>query len=137
MKFENKKLQIIRDLVQEGYEQKQTVFNEGPEPLTTEQKRMFVEACKTFSHMGESIYGSGKLKEIVERISSIVETASQLVTEEGEMVDSISATRQMKGTKEALKEFQKSANEVMIHERRMSAAFEDIAQGIQKYFDVG
>jgi len=39
--------------------------------------------------------------------------------------------------KGALKEFQKSANEVMIHERRMESAFEDIAEGIQKYFEVG
>jgi hypothetical protein len=137
MKFEAKNLNAIRDLLYEQNIKKETVFGDEPTPLTTEEKRQFVEACKTFSHMGESVYGSGKLTEIVERISSIVETASQLVTEEGEMVDSISANRQMKGTKEALKEFQKSANEVMIHERRMAAAFEDIAQGIQKYFDVG
>jgi hypothetical protein len=25
----------------------------------------------------------------------------------------------------------------MIHERRMEAAFEDIAEGIQKYFNIG
>ena len=136
MKFETKKMQIIRDLVNEDVS-KQTVFSEGPAPLTSEQKHMFIEACKTFSQMGENVYSSGKLKEIVERITSIVEIASQLVTEEGEMVDSISANRQLKGTKVALKDFQKSANEVMIHERRMEAAFEDIAQGIQKYFDVG
>ena len=137
MKFEAKNLNAIRDLLYEQNIKKETVFGDEPTPLTTEQKRQFVEACKTFSHMGESVYGSGKLTEIVERISSIVETASQLVTEEGEMVDSISANRQLKGTKVALKDFQKSANEVMIHERRMEAAFEDIAEGIQKYFDVG
>tara|TARA_R110000803_G_C11704059_1_gene285933 strand:- start:61 stop:474 length:414 start_codon:yes stop_codon:yes gene_type:complete len=137
MKFEAKNLNAIRDLLYEQNIKKETVFGDEPTPLTTEQKKQFVEACKTFSHMGESVYGSGKLTEIVERISSIVETASQLVTEEGDMVDSISANRQMKGTKEALKEFQKSANEVMIHERRMAEAFEDIAHGIQKYFDVG
>jgi hypothetical protein len=136
MKFENKRLKIIRDLVNEDAS-KQTVFSEGPAPLTTEQKRQFVEACKTFSHMGESVYGSGKLKEIVERITSIVEIGSQLVTEKEDIVDSVSASRHMKGMGVALKEFQKSANEVMIHERRMEAAFEDIAEGIQKYFDVG
>ena len=38
---------------------------------------------------------------------------------------------------EALKQFQKSANEVMIHERRMEAAFEDIAHGVGRYFEVG
>jgi len=136
MKFENRNLKALRDLLSEDAT-KQTVFSEGPTPLTTEQKRQFAEAVKTFSQMGESVYSTGKLKEIVERISNIVETATQLVTEKEDMVDSVSASRQMKHVGSALKEFQKSANEVMIHERRMEAAFEDIAEGIQKYFSVG
>ncbi len=136
MKFENRNLKALRDLLSEDAT-KQTVFSEGPTPLTTEQKRQFAEAVKTFSQMGESVYSTGKLKEIVERISNIVETATQLVTEKEDMVDSVSASRQMKHVGAALKEFQKSANEVMIHERRMEAAFEDIAEGIQKYFSVG
>lgn len=125
-------LKRIQNLLKEQKE----VFVEAPAPLTSVQKREFVEACRTFTHMGESIYGNGKLKEIVEQITSIVETASQLVTEKEDLVDSVSASRHMKHVSGALKEFQKSANEVMIHERRLEAAFEDIAEGIQKYFDV-
>ena len=136
MKFKNKNLERIQDLLNENTP-KQTVFSEGPAPLTTEQKKQFAEAVKTFSQMGESVYSNGKLKEIVERISNIVETATQLVTEKEDLVDSVSASRQMKHVGAALKEFTKSANEVMIHERRMEAAFEDIAEGIQKYFNIG
>ena len=136
MKFENKNLTALRDLLNEDTS-KQTVFSEGPAPLTNEQKQQFAEAVKTFSQMGESVYSNGKLKEIVERISSIVETASQLVTEKEDLVDKVSAGRHMKEVSGALKAFQSSANEVMIQERRMEAAFEDIAQGIQKYFEVG
>tara|TARA_R110001592_G_scaffold98132_3_gene280513 strand:+ start:1506 stop:1937 length:432 start_codon:yes stop_codon:yes gene_type:complete len=136
MKFENKNLTALRDLLSEDAS-KQTVFSEGPAPLTNEQKQQFAEAVKTFSQMGESVYSNGKLKSIVERISSIVETATQLVTEKEDMIDSVSAGRHMKHVSGALKEFQKSANEVMIHERRMESAFEDIAEGIQKYFEVG
>ncbi len=136
MKFENKNLTALRDLLNEDAS-KQTVFSEGPAPLTNEQKQQFAEAVKTFSQMGESVYSNGKLKEIVERISSIVETASQLVTEKEDLVDKVSAGRHMKEVSGALKAFQSSANEVMIQERRMEAAFEDIAQGIQKYFEVG
>ncbi len=136
MKFENKNLNALQNLLNEDAS-KQTVFSEGPTPLTTDQKRQFSEAVKTFSLMGENVYSNGKLKEIVERISNIVETATQLVTEKEDMIDSISAGRQMKHVGASLKEFQKSANEVMIHERRMEAAFEDIAEGIQKYFNVG
>jgi len=132
-----KKLEALRNLLYEQDVKKETVFSEGPAPLSAEQKHAFHEAVKTFSQMGESVYSNGQLKEIVEKITSIVETASQLVTEKEEMVDSINASRQMKGMNDALKQFQKSANEVMIHERRMEAAFEDIAHGVGRYFEVG
>jgi hypothetical protein len=136
MKFENKNLTALRDLLSEDAS-KQTVFSEGPAPLTNEQKHQFAEAVKTFSQMGESVYSTGKLKEIVERISNIVGTATQLVTEKEDMIDKISSSRHMKQVEGALKAFTSSANEVMINERRMEAAFEDIAEGIQKYFEVG
>ena len=128
------KLRIIQDLLKE---EKKTVFSEEPTPLTTEEKMAFREALNKFSEMGESVYGNGKLKEIVENITKVVETANRLVTEESDdVVDSVSASRQFKNINGALNEFTKSANEVMIHERRMSAAFEDIAEGIQKYYEV-
>ena len=118
-------------------EAKKTVFSEQPEPLTTEEKLAFREALKTFSQMGESVYGTGKLQEVVDNLSKVVETANRLVTEESDdLVDGVSASRQFKNINGALNEFKKSANEIIIHERRMSAAFEDIAQGIQKYYDV-
>jgi hypothetical protein len=44
--------------------------------------------------------------------------------------------RRSKLIKASLKELQKSANEVMIHERRMEAACEDIREGLSKYYDV-
>tara|TARA_R110001592_G_scaffold308395_1_gene582445 strand:- start:503 stop:901 length:399 start_codon:yes stop_codon:yes gene_type:complete len=128
------KLQIIQDLLKE---EKQTVFSEQPNPLTTEEKMAFRQALNTFSQMGESVYSTGKLQTVVENISKVVETANRLVTEEGnDLVDSVSASRQFKGITAALNDFKKSANEVMLHERRMEAAFEDIATGIQKYYEV-
>ena len=128
------KLKIIRELLRE---EKQTVFSEQPTPLTTEEKMAFREALKTFSQMGESVYGTGKLQEVVENLTKVVETANRLVTEESDdIVDNVNSSRHFKVINEALKQFSKSANEVMIHERRLAAAFEDIAQGIQKYYEV-
>ena len=86
------KLQIIQDLLKE---EKQTVFSEQPNPLTTEEKMAFRQALNTFSQMGESVYSTGKLQTVVENISKVVETANRLVTEEGnDSVDSVSASRQ-------------------------------------------
>jgi ABC-type uncharacterized transport system ATPase subunit len=128
------KLQIIQELIRE---QKETVYSEPKAPLTTEEKLAFREALKTFSQMGESVYGTGKLQEVVENLTKVVETANRLVTEESDdLVDNVNSSRHFKVINEALKQFSKSANEVMIHERRLSAAFEDIAEGIKKYYEV-
>ena len=37
---------------------------------------------------------------------------------------------------EALKELKKSCNEIVIHERRASIAYEDIAEGLKKYYEI-
>jgi hypothetical protein len=61
-----------------------------------------------------------------------------MITEsDGDVVDKVSESRHLKYVESALSELQKSANEVMIQERRMSAAYEDIAEGLRKYYDVG
>jgi len=128
------KLKIIQDLLRE---EKTTVFSEQKAPLTMEDKLAFREALKTFSQMGESVYGTGKLQQVVENLTKVVETANRLVTEESDdLVDNVNSSRHFKVINEALKQFSKSANEVMIHERRLSAAFEDIAEGIKKYYEV-
>ena len=66
----------------------------------------------------------------------MVNTATRLVSESGDVTEKIGGSRHMKYITEALKEFNKSAQEVMIHERRMSAAYEDIAEGLKKYYDI-
>ena len=129
------KLQTLRDLLYET-EKKTTVFSEQPAPLTTEDKRAFAESLKSFSQMGESVYSNRNLEEITERLSKMVETASRMVTEKEDVVDSVSASRHMKHVAAAMAEFKKSAAEMMIHGRRMAAAYEDIAEGLSKYYKV-
>jgi pyridoxal biosynthesis lyase PdxS len=130
------KLQTLRDLLYETDTKKQTVFSEQPAPLTNEDKRAFMESLKTFSQLGESVYGNRNLEEITERLSKMVETASRMVTEKEDIVDSVSASRHMKHVSAALNEFKKSAAEMMIHERRLAAAYEDIAEGLNKYYKI-
>ena len=129
------KLQTLRDLLYET-ETKKTVFSEQPAPLTTDDKRAFAESLKSFSQMGESVYSNRNLEEITERLSKMVETASRMVTEKEDVVDSVSASRHMKHVASAMAEFKKSAAEMMIHGRRMAAAYEDIAEGLSKYYKV-
>ena len=136
MKNMKSKLQTLRDLLYETGTAKQTVFSDQPAPLTTEDKRAFAESLKTFSQIGESVYSNRNLEEITERLSKMVETASRMVTEKEDIVDSVSASRQLKHVQAAMNEFKKSAAEMMIHERRLAAAYEDIAEGLNKYYKI-
>ena len=132
-----KKLELLRNLLNEVDTNKKNVFQEGPAPLTTEEKRAFAESLKTFSQLGESIYSTRKIEEAVTQIESMVETANRLVTEDSaDLVDSVSAGRHFKLMNEALKELKKSCNEIMIHERRAAMAYEDIAEGLKKYYEI-
>jgi hypothetical protein len=128
------KLQILRNLLNED---KTTVFSaDQPQPVSADEKRAFMESLKQFSQLGESVYGRNNLEEITERLNHMVETATRLVSESGDITEKIGGSRHMKYINEAMKEFKKSAQEVVIHERRMSAAYEDIAEGLKKYYDI-
>ena len=133
--FTPKNLNRIISLLNEN--EKQTVYGEQPAPLTYEDKKYFAESLKTYSQMGEVMYGRENLKEMIERITKMVETANRMIQEsDDDMVEKVAAGRHMKMVEMALKEMQKSASEVMIQERRMEAACEDIREGLSKYYDV-
>lgn len=131
------KLQTLRDLLYER-EDKKIVFGEQPQPLSIEEKRAFAESLNSFSTMSESLRARGeRLKQAVEQISKMVETAGRMISESDEdMVDKINSKRHLEYVNKALAEMQKSVSEVMIHERRMEAACEDIREGLSKYYDV-
>ena len=132
-------LEIVRSLwLGEQATPKQTVFSEKDAPVSIDDKRAFAEALNSFSAMSETVSARGqRLQEAVERITKVVETANRLVTEsDDDVVEKVAAGRHMKLIEGALKDFQRSANEVMIHERRMESAYQDIAEGLKKYYDI-
>lgn len=132
-----KKLETLRGLLYE-MDSKQNVFQEGPAPLTTEEKRAFVESLRTFSQLGESVYSKRQLEEAVSKIERMVETAQRHVNEaSSDVVEATAAGRHFKYMSEALKEFKKAATEVIINERKCAQAYEDIAEGLKKYYDIG
>ena len=134
MKFSQDNLNRIISILNES--EKKTVFNDQPLPVSIEEKREFMESLRTFSKLSESIYGKNDLESITDRLNKMVETATRLVSEAGDVTEKIGGSRHMKYINEALKEFKKSAQEVSIHQRRMAAAYEDIAEGLKKYYDV-
>lgn len=131
-----KNLNTIKSFLNET--DKRTVFEKDePTPLTIEDKQRFAESLSSYSAMAEAVSGTRNLEEIVERISHMVETATRMVHEsEDDMLDKVAESRRLKMVEAALKDLKKSANEIMIHERRCSAAIDDIGEGLKKYYDV-
>ena len=107
-----------------------------PIQISKEQKREFVESVKEYSQLGEAVYGKGNLQELCERIKNMVEMAQQVTLAEGDWFDGITVNRHMKGLNESYKVFEKTAKEISQLQERMSAAYEDIGQGLSKYFEI-
>jgi hypothetical protein len=105
--------------------------------LTKEEKRQFMQDVANFSALGESVYGSGKLKDLTERVRNIVEKAHHIMTEDKDWFDNVTVSRHAKGLTEAFKVFESTAKEVNQLQQRLEAAYEDIGSHLGKYYEVG
>ena len=131
------KLQALVDILNEQTgTDKQNVFGDGPEQVSIEEKRKLVDSLRQFSTMGTELYGQQNLKELTENLNTIVDIASRLVTEYGDVTDKVTAGRHMKLIQEALKVFKQDAEAVTSSSERMRESFDDIKFALSKYFDV-
>ena len=114
----------------------ETILEDQPQPLSKEEKAAFVDQVKRFSEMSDSVYGKGDLKDLAERVRDIVNKAEQIATENGDWFDSVTVKRHMKQVADAYKVFEATAKEMHDLQQRLAAAYEDVAQGLSKYFEV-
>lgn len=129
-------LQIVRELWL-GENVDKTFGNEQPAPLTKEEKRAFLESVKNFSALGESIYGKGDLCELTERVRDIVEKAQRIVTEDADWFDEVAHKKASKRLEEDYKMFEETAKQMSQLQQRLSMAYENIGQALNRYYDVG
>ena len=135
MKFENKNLKTIYDILNETVNEKQTVFSEQPAPLSEEEKSQFAESINRYSETVDAMVTKRNLEEMVAGVSKMVETAERMIGEsQNEMLDKVAEGRRMKMVTAAVNDLKKAANEVVINERKMEAALNDIGEGLNKYF---
>ena len=114
----------------------ETILEDQPQPLSKEEKAAFVDQVKRFSEMSDSVYGKGDLKDLAERVRDIVNKAEQIATENGDWFDAVTVKRHMKQVADAYKVFEATAKEMHDLQQRLAAAYEDVAQGLSKYFEV-
>lgn len=115
----------------------ETLNGDEQPKLSKEEKRAFMEAVKNFSAMGEAVYGKGNLQELTDRVRDIVEKAQNIALQDEGWFDKMTINRHMKGLNESYKVFESTAKEMSQLQQRLSAAYEDIAEGLRKYYDVG
>lgn len=131
------KLQALVDILNEQTgTDKQNVFGDRPDQVSIEEKRKLVDSLSQFSTMGTELYSQQNLKELTENLNTIVDIASRLVTEYGDVTDKVTAGRHMKLIQEALKVFKQDAELVTSSSERMRESFDDIKFALSKYFDV-
>lgn len=114
----------------------ETLLDEQPQPLSKEEKAAFIQQVQNFSSMSDSVYGKGDLDQLTQRVHDIIEKAEKIATEKGDWFDSVTVKRHMKNLNDSYKVFEATAREMSQLQQRLSAAYEDIAQGLSKYFDV-
>jgi len=107
-----------------------------PVQITKEDKKAFLESVKSFSQLGEGVYGRTNLQELCEKVKYMVEMANQVTLSEGDWFDGITVNRNMKEIANSYKVFEKTAQEMSQLQERLSAAYEDIGQGLGRYFEI-
>tara|TARA_R110000751_G_scaffold69250_1_gene140759 strand:- start:819 stop:1187 length:369 start_codon:yes stop_codon:yes gene_type:complete len=107
-----------------------------PVKVTKEQKKAFMESIRGFSQLGEGVYGKTNLKELCEKVKYMVETANQVTLAEGDWFDGMTVSRNMKEIANSYKVFEKTAQEMSVLRERFEAAFEDIGNGLNRYFEM-
>ncbi len=112
------------------------ISEDQPQPLSKEEKQAFLDQVKRFSEMGDSVYGRGDLQNLTERVKDMINKAEQITTEAGDWFDNVTVKRHMKNLNDSYRVFEATAKEMSQLQQRLSAAYEDIAQGLNKYFDV-
>jgi hypothetical protein len=112
------------------------ISEDQPQPLSKEEKQEFLDQVKRFSEMGDSVYGRGDLQNLTDRVKDMINKAEQITTEAGDWFDNVTVKRHMKNLNDSYRVFEATAKEMSQLQQRLSAAYEDIAQGLNKYFDV-
>jgi hypothetical protein len=115
----------------------ETILEDAPKPMTREEKQSFIEEVKNFTALGESVYGKGDIEELVERVKRIVDGADRIMTEGPDWMSNVAHKKNNKRMHEDYRDFQQAAQELKEAQDRMSMAYENIGQHLNRYFRVG
>lgn len=105
--------------------------------FTKAERNAFLESVRQFQNYKQHIYRSGQLKEISSNIGRLIEAAEGFTMNETDgWFDNITVGRDTKRLKDSYKLFEKTCMEITQLQQRLESCYEDIGNGLSKYYDV-
>ena len=105
--------------------------------MTTEQKAAFLEAVKSYTSFGETVYRKEGLAKVYESIRNVVELAGKNMVKETEgSFDGITVGRHVKRMNESFKIFEKTLREVHTLQQRLESTYDEIGEVLGKYYEI-
>ena len=142
----------LKDLLNESFEGMKVVANpfhtpfvkenevergEESNEMTNEQKMAFLEAVKSYTSFGETVYRKEGLAKVYESIRNVVEVAGKNMVKETEgSFDGITVGRHVKRMNESFKIFEKTLREVHTLQQRLESTYDEIGEVLGKYYEI-
>lgn len=127
----------LRKLIRLIVENEMTGMSDDMNDANVMSRDEFLESVKNYSTYKESVFRSDDLKNVVQEIKKIVESAESITLQESDgWFDEITVSRHMKQLKESYKVLEKTCNELITSQQRFESAYNDIGRVLENYYDV-
>lgn len=118
-------------------ERKFSLNENDDEVVSIEERREFLKNIKRFNEYSKIVNRTESLREIVEDLNNLIETARRVaLAETDEWFDRVSLERDMKSLQDDKKLFEKTALEVTRLQNRLESAYQGIGNTLAKYYDL-
>jgi hypothetical protein len=129
--------QKLRKLIRLIVENEMTGMSDDMNAANVMSRDEFLESVKNYGTYKESVFRSDDLKNVVQEIKKIVESAESITLQESDgWFDEITVSRHMKQLKESYKVLEKTCNELITSQQRFESAYNDIGRVLENYYDV-
>lgn len=129
--------QKLRKLIRLIVENEMNTMSDDMNTENVMSRDEFLEAVKSYGTYKESVFRSNDLKNVVQEIKKIVESAESITLQESDgWFDEITVNRHMKQLKESYKVLEKTCNELITSQQRFESAYNDIGRVLENYYDV-
>jgi hypothetical protein len=111
---------------------------EGPQPMTAEEKRELLEMVEKFNEVGKSLYDYGNPRETADKLSKVAELAERYALEatDADVLQLGEVQKTMTEIKKHTKEMRKIAHEAWEANERLKHKYEMVGRMLEMYYEL-